>query len=91
MEPHRRQVGVALQELRDLIREGPLLLAARLAEQPADKKASPAPLSISGKLKAGEPGKPILGDTPLIPVYHLLDPAYDPIKGSWRQMLFPRI
>lgn len=74
----------------DLIREGPLLLAARLTEQPADKKASPAALSISGELKAGEPGNPTLGKTPLIPVYHLLDPAYDPIKGSWRQMLFPR-
>ncbi len=74
----------------ELIREGPLLLAARLPEQPADKKASPAALLLSGALKAGEPGKPTLGETSLIPVYHLLDPAYDAIKGSWRQMLFPK-
>ena len=74
----------------DLIREGPLLLAARLPEQPADKNASPAALPLSGALKPGEPGKPTLGDTPLIPVYHLLDPTYDAIKGSWRQMLFPK-
>lgn len=73
----------------DLIREGPLLLAARLPEQPADKKASPASLLLNGELKAGEPGKPTLGKTSLLPVYHLLDPAYDQTEGSWRQMLFP--
>lgn len=75
----------------DLIREGPLLLAARLPEQTDDKKASPAALPLQGELKAGEPGKPTLGKTPLAPVYHLLDPAYDQTKGSWRQMLFPLI
>lgn len=74
----------------ELIREGPLLLAARLPEQPEDKKASPAALPLSGALKAREPGKPTLGETPLVPVYHLLDPTYDTIKGSWRQMLFPK-
>jgi DUF1680 family protein len=74
----------------DLIREGPLLLAARLPEQPADKKASPAPLPLGGELKSGEPGKPTLGETLLMPVYHLLDPAYDQTQGSWRQMLFPK-
>ncbi|MCU0778397.1 MAG: glycoside hydrolase family 127 protein [Akkermansiaceae bacterium] len=74
----------------DLIREGPLLLAARLPDQPADKKASPAALPLRGGLKAGEPGKPTLAETPLLPVYHLLDPAYDQIKGSWRQVLFPK-
>jgi uncharacterized protein len=74
----------------DLIRQGPLLLAVRLPEQPADKDASPAALPLSGDLKAGETGKPSLGETPLAPVYHLLDPAYDQTKGSWRQLLFPR-
>jgi uncharacterized protein len=74
----------------DLIREGPLLLAARLPEQPADKNATPAALAPGGELKAGEPGKPSLGETPLAPVYHLLDPAYDQTKGSWRQLLFPK-
>lgn len=73
----------------ELIREGPLLLAARLPEQPADKKASPASLLLNGELKTGKPGKPTLGETPLMPVYHLLDPAYDQTGGSWRQMLFP--
>lgn len=74
----------------DLIREGPLLLAARLPEQPSDKNASPAALPLSGELKAGKPGNPTLGETPLMPVYHLLDPAYDQTKGSWRQLLFPK-
>ena len=74
----------------DLIREGPLLLAARLPEQPEDQKASPVPLPLGGELKSGQPGKPTMGATPLIPVYHLLDPAYDQTKGSWRQMLFPK-
>jgi DUF1680 family protein len=73
----------------DLIREGPLLLAARLPEQTDDKNASPASLLLNGELKAEEPGKPTLGKTPLLPVYHLLDPAYDQTQGSWRQMLFP--
>lgn len=75
----------------DLIREGPLLLAAHLPEQPADKNASPAALPLGGDLKAGKPGKPTLGETPLAPVYHLLDPAYDQTKGSWRQMHFPEV
>lgn len=74
----------------DLIREGPLLLATRLPDQPDDKKASPAGLPLNGELKTGEPGKPTLGEISLMPVYHLLDPAYDQIKGSWRQMLFRR-
>ncbi len=74
----------------DLIREGPLLLAARLPEQPENQKASPVPLPLGGELKSGQPGKPTMGATPLIPVYHLLDPAYDQTKGSWRQMLFPK-
>jgi hypothetical protein len=74
----------------DLIREGPLLLAARLPEQPENQKASPVPLPLGGELKSGQPGKPTMGATPLMPVYHLLDPAYDQTKGSWRQMLFPK-
>ena len=74
----------------DLIREGPLLLAARLPDQPADKNAKPAALPLGGELKAGKPGKPTLGETQLTPIYHLLDPAYDQTKGSWRQMLFPK-
>lgn len=82
--------GIHTIQGHDLIREGPLLLAARLPTQPADSKAVPADLPLHGALKAGEPGKPTLGDTQLIPVYHLLDPTYDIAQGSWRQMLFPR-
>lgn len=73
----------------DVIREGPLVLCVRLTEQPAAANASPAAMPLAGELKAGkQPGYPTLGETPLMPVYHLMNPVYDRPEGSWRQLLF---
>lgn len=65
-------------EGRVLIRRGPLLMAMRSNEQPKDKNAPPTGTSEAD-----------LDEAELQPVYHLLDPAYDDLEGSWRQVVFP--
>jgi hypothetical protein len=47
-------------------------------------------ITLKGNLTPAGSGRVKVGDVELRPVYHLLDPAFDNLKGSWRQMLFPK-
>ncbi len=73
----------------ELIRRGPLLLAAPTVEQAPDKKHVPPAMDPRGELRDQDAPGASLGETRLIPVYHLMDPRYDQTAGSWRQLLFP--
>ena len=72
-----------------LIRRGPLLLAAPTAKQPSNKEHAPPAMDPRGELRDQDAPGASVGETRLIPVYHLMDPSYDQTAGSWRQLLFP--
>lgn len=68
---------------------GPLMLSSTCREQPTDANVSPSVLMENGKLENVAEGKWKIGTLELEPIYHLLNPDYDQIAGSWRQVLFP--
>jgi len=74
----------------ELIRRGPLLMCTVSKEQPQNKKNPPSEVEMQGVLSQNDSGKVQSGNTELESVYHLLNPAYDNLKGSWRQMLFAK-
>jgi hypothetical protein len=72
-----------------IYQDGPLLLAGQRDPQPVAAGTVPAIQVPDGKLQAAGPGRFRAGTLELAPVYHLMNPAYDDSKTSWRQLLFP--